>query len=95
MNSNDNDASWAADGIVARHLTALRWKNNGSTPAVGDDPPPRNMREFTIYVCKGTSKCANKGDTLAEAFVAINDYDSDGTFSEGHEVDIGNWQWNQ
>ena len=32
---NDNDAAFASDGIFVRHLTALRWKNNGSTPFAG------------------------------------------------------------
>jgi hypothetical protein len=91
LNANDNDASWTADGIVARHLTALRWKNNGDTPAVGDDPSPRNNRSFTIYVCRAGTNCSGTGNTLSKVYVVIQDYDSNGQFIPGHNLDTVSW----
>jgi hypothetical protein len=91
--ANDNDASWTTDGIVSRQLSALKWANNGDTPAVGGDPSPRNPRKVTIYVCKKGSNCS-AGNIQSKVYVWFVDYD-DGSISVGHTVDIVSWLRNQ
>ncbi len=72
LTANDNDSEWATDGIVSRQLSALKWKNNGDVPAVGNNPQPRENRRFTIYVCKHGSNCS-AGNVLLKAVIVIDD----------------------
>jgi hypothetical protein len=56
LSGNDNDAQWVTAGIVARHLSAIRWKNGGGVPAVGDAPPVWNPREAIIEIRDSSGK---------------------------------------
>lgn len=90
LSGNDNDASWSTDGIVVRHLSALRWINNGDVAAVGDDPQPRNNRMITIEVCPAGSNCTSGSITLKE-LVVIDDQHGDDI---GHAIDTVSTQRN-
>jgi hypothetical protein len=54
LTGRDNDASWATGGIIARHLSALRWTDGGGLAAIGGKSPPRARRKITIVVCDPT-----------------------------------------
>jgi hypothetical protein len=91
MTANNNDASWATDGITVRQLSALRWQNNGNTPAVGGDPEPRTNRQFTIEVCRHSTGCT-AGNIVLKEVVVIDDQAQQNI---GYAVDIASSVQNQ
>jgi hypothetical protein len=50
----DNDSSWATDGLIARQITAFKWKDGGGHAAIGGTSPPRENRKVTIEVRDST-----------------------------------------
>jgi hypothetical protein len=69
-----NRASFVTDGIVARHLTTLRWSEDASvaepTPAYGCCPVQGGKRMMTF-----TAKQKSTGRVLATATVSVDDGD--------------------
>jgi hypothetical protein len=89
LSGNDNDASFASDGIYVRHLTALRWKNGGQTPLVGGRPIARNPRVVILQICDKGSGCS-AGHVRVRAKVEITDDVGTG-ISAGSKVRILSW----
>ena len=83
-----NDASWASGGLMARQVTALRWKLAGFTAAVGDGPVYHGPRIVTISVCKQSSTSCTGSDVYLRAKVEIDD---DSGASPGKAVKIDSW----
>jgi hypothetical protein len=70
LSGNDNDASWATDGIIVRHFTAFRWSNTGDNlPAVGGIDMRPTKRTFKLEVHQGGAT----GLVLASEWVTIDD----------------------
>jgi hypothetical protein len=77
----DNDAPWVTAGLVARQITALRWKGANGVPALGDTTPDHNDRFIEIDICKKNSGCSTGNDYLREyvQFVDSNGLDLGGS----------------
>ena len=87
VSGKDNDASFVTDGVVARHLTALRWKLGPGVPAFGCVPAPctttHDPRDVVIDVFNGSTK-------VASAHVVFDD--GDGSSAQiGRKVTIVSW----
>ena len=87
-----NDAAWASDAIVARQLSALRWKKGKNQPSVGDGTGPATRpRKVTIVVCPpgwpGPGICTGS-DVRVRALVQFDDLI--GT-KPGYAVNILSW----
>jgi hypothetical protein len=70
---NDNDSSFASDGIYVRQLSALRWRNGGTTPFIGGRSTVQNPRKVVIQICVQGSKCLGSNSVLVRAVVQYND----------------------
>lgn len=82
LTGNDNDAAWTTQGIVARQITAFRWKKGASVPAVGGTPPPRNDRKVTLEARTAS------GRVLVRALVEFDDLD---LASPGYRAKVTSW----
>ena len=82
MSGRDNDAQWTTQGIVARQLSAIRWRDGGDIPAVGDPPIRRDPRKVTLELRKPN------GEKVRCVVAQIDDKLGDDT---GLDVNILSW----
>jgi hypothetical protein len=84
LSGNDNDSQWVTLGIIARHLSAVRWKNGGDLAAIGDAEPYRDDRHVRLEVRD------SNGNVLARTTVDYLDMKRmNGGL--GHQVKVGTW----
>ena len=69
----DNEAPFVTDGVVLRHLTALRWKKGPEVPAFGGGATTlRDDRRVHLKACDGPC-AANGSNIISEADVVFKD----------------------
>jgi hypothetical protein len=83
LRGNDNDASFATGGVVARHLTAYRWVNNGEIPAFGGSPVRYGDRNIYLVAVR-----ASDGKELAREKVHYTDAVAGQPNRFGQQVDV-------
>lgn len=73
LRGNDNDASFVSGGIIARHVTAYRWRKGGNIPAFGGDSTQVADRHVVLTSWLDTDGDGDGDEKLQDALVTIED----------------------
>jgi hypothetical protein len=87
-----NDGPWVTDAVLARQLSALRWKHDAGQASIADDIPPATYpRTVTIVVCDNSQTWTSVCSAPHIAVRAKIQFNDEQAAKYGYAADVLSW----